>query len=66
MEQIRKACDAAEAAGSFEDLLDSTRQHALHLELLGVYAVGEEQEVYRAISKVRASLSRHQPTREPV
>ncbi|MFF2852957.1 DUF6879 family protein [Streptomyces sp. NPDC058001] len=33
---------------SFEDLLDSARHHALHLELRDVYAVGEEREVYDA------------------
>ncbi|WP_327278522.1 hypothetical protein OG609_45135 (plasmid) [Streptomyces sp. NBC_01224] len=31
---------------SFEGLLDSARQHALHLELRDVYAVGEEREVF--------------------
>ncbi|MEU2771223.1 DUF6879 family protein [Streptomyces diastaticus] len=35
-------------APSFEDLLDSARRHALHLELRDVYAVGEEQQVYDA------------------
>lgn len=35
-------------APSFEDLLDSAREHALHLELRDVYAVGEEREVYDA------------------
>ncbi|GHB75685.1 hypothetical protein GCM10010377_77650 [Streptomyces viridiviolaceus] len=32
----------------FEDLLDSAQQHALHLELRDVYAVGEEREVFEA------------------
>ncbi|RSS87042.1 hypothetical protein EF903_17910 [Streptomyces sp. WAC05292] len=35
-------------APSFEDLLDSARVQALHLELRDVYAVGEEREVYGA------------------
>ncbi|WP_405681840.1 DUF6879 family protein [Streptomyces sp. NBC_00057] len=35
-------------APSFEDLLDSAQQHALHLELRDVYAVGEEREVFDA------------------
>ncbi|GAA2433216.1 hypothetical protein GCM10010421_22750 [Streptomyces glaucus] len=35
-------------APSFEDLLDSARQHALRLELRDVYAVGEEREVLDA------------------
>ncbi len=35
-------------APSFEDLLDSAQEHALHLELRDVYAVGEEREVYDA------------------
>ncbi|MFB7852663.1 DUF6879 family protein [Streptomyces sp. NPDC056053] len=34
------------SAPGFEDLLDSARHHALHLELRDVYAVGEEREVY--------------------
>ncbi|MFZ4302746.1 DUF6879 family protein [Streptomyces cinereoruber] len=33
-------------APSFEDLLDSARHQALHLEMRDVYAVGEEREVY--------------------
>ncbi|MFB7609847.1 DUF6879 family protein [Streptomyces gardneri] len=35
-------------APSFETLLDSAREQALHLELRDVYAVGEERDVYAA------------------
>ncbi|MFI2209844.1 DUF6879 family protein [Streptomyces sp. NPDC020141] len=37
-------------APGFEDLLDSARRHALHLELR-VYAVREEREVYEAFQR---------------
>ncbi|WP_437003911.1 DUF6879 family protein [Streptomyces sp. enrichment culture] len=38
-------------APSFEDLLDSAQEHALHLELRDVYAVGEERDVYDAFQR---------------
>ncbi|AWZ08466.1 MULTISPECIES: DUF6879 family protein [unclassified Streptomyces] len=38
-------------APSFEDLLDSAQQRALHLELRDVYAVGEEREVFEAFGR---------------
>lgn len=36
---------------SFEELLDTARQHALHLELRDAYAVGEEREAYGTFLK---------------
>ncbi|WP_328723520.1 hypothetical protein OHT52_31130 [Streptomyces sp. NBC_00247] len=38
-------------APSFEQLLDSARHRAVHLELRDVYAVGEEREAYDAFHR---------------